>query len=124
MKKINKTVLNTSFCRIHDVLATKDLNVTELILSTTDSVPNLILINVIVQIGFVDILKALDVRLDYVTGFSYSIFIAAYAAGTLTVEQCVLAVFHLVTLLKNSEQLPANQRLQAIGRLHKFRMID
>lgn len=97
----------------------KGLNVTDLILNSTDSVPNLILINVIVQIGIVDILKSLDLRLDYVTGFSYSIFIAAYAAGTLTLDQCVSAVYHLVALLKNNEEMPMKQRFEAIGELHK-----
>lgn len=61
---------------------------------------NALLVNAVLQIAIIDILKILDASVDYIFGYSYGEFIAAYSSGALSLEQTVLSIYKLANHLE------------------------
>ena len=86
-----------SIDRSHAVLATKNINLKEIIKSQDknifDSFLNSSVGIISIEIALTDVLKSLGLQPDYIIGHSIGELVCAYADGCLTAEETILAAF-------------------------------
>lgn len=104
--------------RCHEVLLTKDIDLVNLILQNSskalDNTNNTIL-GVAIQVALIDVLKAIEIKPDGFLGATTGEISCAYLDGCLSLEQAILAAFHIgscidtkktkVELLNNLKQI-------------------
>ncbi|XP_065211282.1 fatty acid synthase-like [Planococcus citri] len=69
-------------------------------LNTEKSLLNVILGITALQIGTIDVLKSLNLEIDFIIGLNIGEIAAGYANGCYTLQQAVLSAFHIGSLLQ------------------------
>lgn len=91
-------VFNQTIQRCHKILDRKGMNLMEIITSDNatvfDHVQNPFVAICSVQLGMVNILKALGIEPDYIIGHSFGQVVSGYADGGLTEEQAILIAYY------------------------------
>lgn len=88
-----------SILKCHNILKNKfDFDLINVITSDDEailaSLYNSIVAIAAIQIALTDVLKSLEIRMDYVIGHSAGEMVCAYADGAITMEQCILGAYY------------------------------
>jgi fatty acid synthase len=100
-------IIRNSIENCHAVLASKGINLMEIITCEDPDVFDNILNTFVgieaIQIGIVDVLREVEIELDYIIGDSFGEIVCAYADGCFTREQAILAAYYRGMALNISE---------------------
>ncbi|KAL5273397.1 hypothetical protein ACFFRR_000250 [Megaselia abdita] len=91
-------VFKQTILRCHEILVQRGMNLLEIITSEDptifDHVQHPFVAICSVQLGMVNILKALGIEPDYIIGHSFGQVVSGYADGGLTEEQAILVAYY------------------------------
>ncbi len=91
-------IIRNSVENCHNVLASKGINLMEIITcedsDVFDNILNTFVGIVAIQIGIVDVLKELGIEPDYIIGHSFGEIVCAYADGCFTLKQAILVAYY------------------------------
>lgn len=90
-------IFENAINKCHDILATKEMNLKEILTSsdpkTFDNILNAFVGISAIQVGLTDILKTIGLEPDYIIGHSFGELGCAYADGCCDAEEMILAAY-------------------------------
>lgn len=112
-------IFEASIRKSHAVLQNKGLNLIEIVTSNDPKMFDNILHSFVgiaaIQIGLVDVLRALDMEPDYIIGHSVGELGCGYADGGLTAEQMILAAYYRGKVSCDIEKIHGSMAAVGLG---------